>query len=142
MSASPRVFVDSNIFVSAARKANSDFLKLWDLPAAEFLFSSYVRHEASAHLLEPDQRARLWQLIYKSHLVPDGEPVQLPATVQLPEKDLPILFAAIAARADFLITGDLRHFSHLFGLVIFGVRIESSTMFKQRYPTHFTRGGQ
>ena len=39
-------------------------------------------------------------------------------------KDAPILAAAVAARADVLVTGDRRHFGHLFGRAVHGTRIE------------------
>jgi len=36
----------------------------------------------------------------------------------LPEKDVPILGAALQARADLLVTGDRSHFGHLYGRTI------------------------
>lgn len=47
----------------------------------------------------------------------------LPRTISLPEKDRPILLAAIEARADYLLTGDLKHFGPLFGKKIEGVSV-------------------
>jgi hypothetical protein len=38
-------------------------------------------------------------------------------------KDRPVLMAAIFARADYLITGDLKHFGKYFGQIIEGVKI-------------------
>jgi hypothetical protein len=40
----------------------------------------------------------------------------------MPAKDVPIL-AAAAAGADLLITGDRRHFGHLFGRTLEGVTV-------------------
>ena len=45
--------------------------------------------------------------------------------VKLAEKDLPILCGAIAARADYLLTGDKKDFGHLAGRTIGGVKIVS-----------------
>ncbi len=45
--------------------------------------------------------------------------------VKLADKDRPILCGAIAARADYLLTGDKRDFGHLFGRTISGVKIVS-----------------
>ncbi|MGB2643271.1 MAG: hypothetical protein WBG02_15475 [Candidatus Acidiferrum sp.] len=45
----------------------------------------------------------------------ESSAAQLHAQVSLPEKDVPILLGAIAARAAHLITGDLRHFGPFFG---------------------------
>jgi len=42
----------------------------------------------------------------------------------LPEKDVPILHAAISGRATHLITADLRHFGPLLGMTIGGVLIQ------------------
>ncbi|HMU50769.1 MAG TPA: hypothetical protein PKA13_13420 [Geminicoccaceae bacterium] len=49
----------------------------------------------------------------------------LSAAEGLPEKDAPILAAAVAAAADLLVTGDRRHFGGLFGRTVHGVRILS-----------------
>lgn len=40
---------------------------------------------------------------------------------ELPEKDLPILRAAVASSATRLVTGDRKHFGHLFGQTVAGV---------------------
>ncbi len=50
-------------------------------------------------------------------VVEEAEPSLLAWALKLglPEKDAPILAAAVAARADLLVTGDKRHFGHLFG---------------------------
>ena len=45
------------------------------------------------------------------------------AGLGLPENDAPILAAAAAAGADLLVTGDRRHFGHLYGKTIGRVRI-------------------
>ena len=42
-------------------------------------------------------------------------------TFSLVEKDRPILAAAIAASADYLVTGDKSHFGHLYGTRVSGV---------------------
>lgn len=49
--------------------------------------------------------------------------VVLPADVALPEKDKPILQAAIQAQASHLVTGDDLHFGPYFGQTICGVLI-------------------
>jgi predicted nucleic acid-binding protein len=47
----------------------------------------------------------------------------LPETIRLDPKDQPILLAAIHGRADYLLTGDARHFGHLYGKRIRGVLV-------------------
>ena len=41
----------------------------------------------------------------------------------LPDNDAPVLAAAVHVRADGLVTGDRRHFGHLFGQTVRGVRV-------------------
>jgi predicted nucleic acid-binding protein len=47
----------------------------------------------------------------------------MPKNVRLDPKDHPILLAAIHSHAGYLLTGDVRHFNHLFGKRISGVLI-------------------
>jgi predicted nucleic acid-binding protein len=44
-------------------------------------------------------------------------------TIRLDSKDQPILLAAIHGKADYLLTGDAKHFQHLFGKRIEGVMV-------------------
>lgn len=48
--------------------------------------------------------------------------VELPG-VELVEKDRPILGAAVASQCSHLLTGDERHFKHLYGKMVGGVTI-------------------
>lgn len=134
-----RVFLDSNVVFSAARDTPSDLQNLWSIPGVDILVSEFVLTEVKAHLVHPDQRACSWGLLYRSHLVPDPDPFPLPDFTNLSEKDVPIILAAIASKADILVTGDRRHFGHLFGQNMLGVQIESTTTSKNRYPQFFRR---
>lgn len=58
--------------------------------------------------------------------------LKLPANVQLDDKDQPILLAVIHGRADYLLTGDARHFEHLCGKRI-------ATVLVLRPADYFTR---
>jgi len=136
-----RVFVDSNVLLSATRTEDSNLRLLWTLQGVEILISRYVIEEVRRHLIHSDQRARLWKAIYKSHLAPDGDEVVLPRIVKLPEKDIPVLQSAVAGNANLLITGDFRHFGPLFGTTVAGVGIESTGVFKARYPNTFPLRG-
>ena len=49
----------------------------------------------------------------------------------LPEKDRPVLTAAIRLRCDALITGDRRHFGRGYGKVFGGVAIHSPRSFAE-----------
>jgi hypothetical protein len=47
----------------------------------------------------------------------------MPRGISLPEKDVPIIFAAMEAHATHLLTGDVRHFGPYLGKKIEGVAI-------------------
>ncbi len=51
--------------------------------------------------------------------------------VDLHEKDQPVLGAAIILKTAYLITGDRRHFSHLFGKTVQGVTITTPRKYFQ-----------
>jgi len=76
--------------------------------------SRYALEEARMNLNNEVQRTRLVRLAGKVQLFDAGKH-ELPEGVSLPEKDVPILLAAIEARATHLLTGDLRHFGSYFG---------------------------
>jgi uncharacterized protein len=115
-----RVFLDANVLFSAAYRADSGLLRLWALPGTRLLTSSYARG-ARVNLIERDQRTRLGTLLKQVEV--SDLLAALPAHVELPEKDRPILQAAIAAHATHLLTGDKRDFGRLFGKRVEGVLI-------------------
>jgi uncharacterized protein len=75
--------------------------------------SRYALEEARINLNHEVQRTRLVRLAGKVQLFDAGKH-ELPEGVSL-EKDVPILLAAIEARATHLLTGDFRHFGSYFG---------------------------
>lgn len=97
------------------------------------LTCDYAVEEARINLSEPEKRARLERFLEETRIVPtiiDGE---MPSNVLLPEKDLPILFSALAARATHLLTGDKQHFGRHFGRKIRGMHIlPPAEFFRQR----------
>jgi predicted nucleic acid-binding protein len=108
-----RLFLDANVLFSAAYRSNAGLLKFWRLLDVELCTSRYALEEARINLSEDAQR-RLDRLAAKLNFF-DSTSHALPSGVQLPEKDIPILLAAIEARCTHLITGDLRHFGPYFG---------------------------
>jgi len=119
-----RLFLDANVLFSAAYREGAGLLRLWDLPEAVVMTSGYAAEEARRNLETDAARVRLERLLSRTALVPEAPDVLLPASVRLPEKDRPVLRAAIAASASWLVTGDLRDFGALPGKEVLGVRIE------------------
>ncbi len=120
-----RVFLDANVLFSAAYRVGSALEKLWEATLGVTLLSSpYAVEEANRNLEERDARTRLQTLVAALEIVPDIAGGEVPAGVLLPEKDLPILLAAIAAGATHLLTGDRAHFGPYFGRRVSGLLIQ------------------
>jgi predicted nucleic acid-binding protein len=115
-----RLFLDANVLFSAAHKADARVSRLWRLDDVALWSSRYALEEARANLSEGSEERRLTQLTERMQFV-EATHRTLPGAVVLPEKDVPILIAAIEANADYLLTGDLRHFGPYFGKRIEGV---------------------
>jgi predicted nucleic acid-binding protein len=119
-----RVFLDANVLFSAAYRAGSTLARLWEATSISLMSSPYAIEEAHRNLEERDARTRLQALVAALEIVPDIAGGHLPTDVSLPQKDLPILLAAIAAEATHLLTGDRVHFGVYFGRRIAGVLIQ------------------
>jgi len=117
-----RLFLDANVLFSAAYRPGAGLLQLWKLDNAVLCSSRYALEEARINLDEEEQRARLTKLSEAVHFF-DAAQRKLPRGVSLPEKDAPIILAAIEARATHLLTGDGRHFGPYFGKKIEGISI-------------------
>ncbi|MDP2810040.1 MAG: PIN domain-containing protein [Rhodocyclaceae bacterium] len=128
-----RIFLDANILFSAARAAGAvrQLLALCEAAGHALWADAYVFEEARRNLAAnaPNglpvleamaARIRIGGLIASSALLPD--------TMVLPEKDRPVLAAAIHHRCDILATGDRTHFGALYGKTIRGVSVLSPTM--------------
>jgi predicted nucleic acid-binding protein len=120
---SDRVFLDANVLVSAAWRADGGLLALWELADTSLITSAYAIAEADRNIHQPDRRTRLYRLVQQLEIVDEPHARRLPASVVLPTKDVPILLAAIEAKANFLVTGDKEHFGRYFGQRIKGVAV-------------------
>ena len=116
-----RIFLDANVLFSAAYRPNAGLTRLWQLDKVELLTSDYAAQEAMLNLTEKDQRVRLTKLLEKVRIITAVAP--LPPGVQLPDKDQPILQAALQAQATHLLTGDKEHFGPYFGRNLGGVLV-------------------
>jgi predicted nucleic acid-binding protein len=127
-----RLFLDANVLFSAAYRPNAGLARFWKLPNVTLLSSRYAVEEARINLATTTQRERLQSFAAKLELVDAIESAgSLPNKISLPEKDRPILLAAVAARATHLITGDFRHFGPFFGTSFRGILIFSPAAFFQ-----------
>ena len=117
-----RLFLDANVLFSAAYKSDTRLLRLWKLKDVALCSSPYALEEAKINLTDEAQRMRLATLSESIQLFEAGQK-PLPRGISLPDKDQPILVAAVAARATHLLTGDVRHFGEYFGKKIEGISV-------------------
>ena len=127
-----RVFLDANVLFSAAYRESSGILALWRLPETVLLTSGYALEEARRNLESAQARVRLQGLLSGVEIVGESTGYRLPDSLQLADKDRPILAAAIAAGATHLITGDLRDFGPLRGHRVGGVLVQTPADFLRR----------
>lgn len=118
-----RLFLDANVLFSAAYREDAGVGRLWELPDATLLTSGYALEEARRNLESDEQKQRLTRLADDLEVVAEAGRAALPKDVHLPEKDRPILRAALRSNATHLITGDLTHFGPYLGDEIAGVRV-------------------
>lgn len=111
-----RVFLDANVLFSAAYRPDAGLRRLWKLPDTRLVSSVYAAEEARRNLNAPGQRKALEELLDDVELTYAAytESARVPA-VELPDKDWPILLAAVSAGATHLLTGDPRHFGPYYG---------------------------
>lgn len=128
-----RVFLDANILFSAARAngAMRQLLALAETAGHELWADAYVFEEARRNLAAkatdglPVLEAMATR-IKMGGLFAGKTP--MPEILILPEKDRPVLAAAIHHHCDVLVTGDRSHFGTLYGKTIHGVKVLSPAM--------------
>ncbi len=127
-----RVFLDANVLFSVAYTPASRLRTLWSLRDVELITSLYAAEEARRNLRahRPSAVQDLEDLLAQIRLVA-GVPADIPGGIELPEKDLPIIVAAAAARCTHLLTGDSRHFGAYYGKDILGVTVLTPAQYLQ-----------
>jgi predicted nucleic acid-binding protein len=125
-----RVFLDANVLFSGAHSPRGRARGLFSLAKSRFcelVTSEHAITEARRNLVTKTLPAAkdLEDLLQHVTRVAEGGPalVSWAAGQGLPENDAPILAAAAASDTDLLITGDRRHFGHLYGRTVGRVRI-------------------
>ena len=130
-----KIFLDANILFSASCPGSrtGKFLTL-AAKRAEVVTSAYAVEEARRNLAKhrPGSLPALARWLGRTSLTIGAAAL---TEVRLPEKDRPILAAAVAARCTHLLTGDFRHFGPLLGHEIGGVRIVSMQMLADEFAT-------
>lgn len=128
-----RIFLDANILFSAARTdgAIRTLLALLEAAGHELWADAYVVEEARRNLIAKAPAGiavldRLEASIFMSK-VAVGKSAH-PGLEILPEKDRPVLAAAIHCRCTALVTGDRSHFGALYGKTIQGVSVYSPAL--------------
>lgn len=121
-----RLFLDANVLFSAAWSPKTRVRVLWDLPEVELISSTQAVEEAWRNLAlsRPAAIPMLERIIARVTLAAYVPAQGMPRLdVHLPEDDWFILAAAIIAKATCLLTGDRRHFGHMFGEAVGGGRV-------------------
>ncbi len=119
-----RIFLDANILFSVAYGIPG-LKRLWELARkkrCKLFASAYVIEEASRNLGNAEQIERLESCLSDVQIVPEVD-LEIPCPIELPEKDRPVLLAAISVKANYLLTGDMIHFGEYFGRTVRGVKI-------------------
>lgn len=132
-----RIFLDANVLFSAAKSNGAIRQLLQDLHFENhaLVADEYVATEARRNVAA---KATDDALDYLQALLTQIEvsPVQHPAGAQaavlwVPEKDRPVLMAAMALKCDALVTGDRTHFGSGYGKTFDGVTVYSPAQLAQ-----------
>jgi predicted nucleic acid-binding protein len=125
-----RVFLDANILFSAAKSdgAVRHLLHMLLDGRHECRVDEYVVAEAQRNLESkgPEAVATLKAFLRRLRVAPAMARGSAPAQAGwLPDKDRPVLAAAMGLRCDVLLTGDRTHFGVAYGRTFGGVAIHS-----------------
>jgi len=134
-----RIFLDSNVILSGfisdrgAPRILLDLLSL-DLPFLKSLTGRYNIMEIERNLTKkmpgciPIYKRYLPKLNLEIIALPSGDEIKKYAGTTA-DKDIPVLVSALKGKADFLVTGDKKDFSHLKEAKIFPFKIASPSEF-------------
>ena len=125
-----RIFLDANVLFSAAHRTGSPlraFFRLAEAGVCELFASRFVLDEARRNIARehPAKTAELEQLIARIAICREAgaEEVRWARSTGLPDKDAPILAAAVHAKADIPVTGDRTHFGSLYKRILRGLEV-------------------
>ncbi len=135
-----RLFLDANILFSAAKSQGAvrRFLATLRAQGHSLVADGYVIGEAQRNLeakFPPSVRELESLLLGVEVAVKVAAPLAPELCPELPQKDRPVLAAAILNGCDGLLTGDKTHFASLYGKTVTGVTgvtIQSPASLAQR----------
>jgi predicted nucleic acid-binding protein len=125
-----RIFLDANILFSTAKSDGASRMLLGLLAKAghECHADTFVVEEARRNLAlkAPAGLPVLDRLLDRIHVAQvTANPAESDVVRSLPEKDRPVLGAAMQLDCEALVTGDRKHFGALYGKTLGGVKIHS-----------------
>jgi len=124
-----RIFLDANILFSAAQSDGAVRRLVRELLADRHVLvvNDYVLEEAARNLTAKSRDGRQELERLSLQLERTAVVAHLPPglSVSLPDKDKPVLAAALQAQCDALVTGDRTHFGQFHGRRVGGVAIHS-----------------
>ncbi|MES2394070.1 MAG: PIN domain-containing protein [Acidobacteriota bacterium] len=123
------VYLDANVLYSASDREKHRFLQFWQMHGVTPATSMYALGEVRRNIRLAEHHRRFDALLQRTMLVSDGPLEIIPPSVRLVPKDRAILAAAIHSSVDYLVTGDINHFGHLYGTTISHIKIVAPTPF-------------
>lgn len=124
-----RIFLDANVLFSAARSdgAMRELLRLLIDAGHELHADTYVVEEARRNLAAKASgaEATLAEILSTVRVATFVADRTMERSLPLPEKDRPVLAAAIRLKCEILVTGDRTHFGALYGMSLHGVTVHS-----------------
>ena len=134
-----KVFLDANILFSASNPQwlTRHLLGALEQSGAALTSSEYVWDEAERNVRShfPEYLEELGKL--RSRLEWIQDPILAEGLLEiLPQKDRPVLAAAIRGKCSHLVTGDYKHFGDLMGLTLSGVKIVSQRLMAEELNQH------
>lgn len=133
-----RIFLDTNILFSAARSdgAMRRFLHALIAAGHELHADAYVVEEARRNPVakEGGTEGALTDILSRIAVAALVTDKSLQKDLPLPEKDQPVLAAAIRLKCDVLVTGDRTHFGAPYGQSLHGVAINSPRSLAEAVP--------
>ncbi len=127
-----RLFLDANVLFTAAHNPAGRSAALFPLAGegvCSIVSSPHALEEARRNLRikYPSAMGALERLLTQCSVEPEASSKDVSWALQqgLPEKDAPILAAAVQGRCEVLVTGDRTHFGALYGRRVRGVLVLS-----------------